>query len=658
MTSTATETLVSLADIARLARVQRPVVSMWRKRPAARGEIIPFPQPRATHDAHEIFDLAEVLGWLERTGRGNNPDARIEAPLVLRAPTRHGGETATLEAVLALSSMTGPPLIDLTADEIIDRADQLDPDDEFCFAEVEAGGADLLLLAARAEALSEAAFGPAGALRALARPDDVLNGPAATVVAHLAASVLGTSAVPAIALVGPDSSVRVAPEVLDRLPEGMPCNVVIPDSATPDATRRARRTAVVRGLPFRLATNRPLVAVADVGSPATSSTASVLSSAEEVQLDLGPDDTAIVLGPASALVDAVTGADVDLVRSDVLRSGRLRCIVRLPKGLVSSSPRASLALWVFGPDRGLPAIADRWVATFDLSDRELSPEVMTALESDVAATLAEPRLGAVHAFELGRLERVPDLLARRGALVARGATPHRLTTPGAESVVEARRLAESLATNPSDAVLSSTAILTRRPAAPLVTLDQLIDAGAVALVPGARVSPETLGAGSVRLLRVDDLSAAPGEAARGHVSVDPLDLELRAPRARRTEPGDVVFCIAPRPAAAVDRDGRAVVCAPARILRPTPGSGISPEALAAAINAQPATAREWRSWRVARLDVSEAASLSVALRHVEDERTRLRHRLATLDQLTAHLTTGAAVVAADPTSDQHPTEGH
>ena len=105
MTSTATETLVSLADIARLARVQRPVVSMWRKRPAARGEIIPFPQPRATHDAHEVFDLAEVLGWLERTGRGNNPDARIEAPLALRVPARHGGETATLEAVLALSSL-------------------------------------------------------------------------------------------------------------------------------------------------------------------------------------------------------------------------------------------------------------------------------------------------------------------------------------------------------------------------------------------------------------------------------------------------------------------------------------------------------------------------------------------------------------------------
>jgi hypothetical protein len=172
------------------------------------------------------------------------------------------------------------------------------------------------------------------------------------------------------------------------------------------------------------------------------------------------------------------------------------------------------------------------------------------------------------------------------------------------------------------------------------------------------MSPASLAAGSIRVLRVEDLIATPGEAARSEAGVDLIDLELSAPRARRTEPGDVVFCTAPRPAAAVDREGRSVVCSPARILRPAPDSGISPEVLAAAINAQPATARAWRSWRVIRLEAGDAASLSVALRAIEDERTRLRHRLATLDQLTHHLTSGAATVAADPTSDQHPTEGH
>jgi hypothetical protein len=660
MTSTARGTLVSLADIARLARVQRPVVSMWRKRPTARGVIIPFPQPKATRDAHDVFDLAEVLDWLEQTGRGKNVEARVEAPLVLSHVTSDGdrGEAAALEAVVVLGAMSGRLLSDMAAHDILDLADELDPDDDFALTEVDAVSDELPRLAARAAALSEAAFGPAGALAALAPRDAALDTQAVHVVADVMASILNGEAMQAVTLRGPSSSAQIAGDVLDRLPEGTPYDVLIPDSQDREATRRVRRAVVARGLSVSRTTSRPVVAMADVGSATTTSTAAVLSAAEEVQLDLRPDDAAVAIGPASALVDAQGDPRLDLVRSDVLRSGRLRCIVRLPKGLVPASPRAALALWVFGPDRGLPPIADRWVATFDLSDRALSPDVTAALVSDIAATLAEPRLGAVHAFALGRLERVPDVLARRGALVSRGVTPHRLSVPGTESVVEARRLAESLAPSTSDAVLAPSAILTRRPAAPLLTLDDLIITGALAVIPGTRVDPAELTAGSVRVLRVDDLAAMPGEAATSALGVDPFDLEVAAPRARRTEPGDVIFCIAPRPLAAVDREGRAVVCAPARILRPTPGSGISPQALAAAINAQQATAREWRSWRVVRLDASEAASLSGALRAVEDERTRLRHRLATLDQLTHHLTTGAATVAPDPASDQHPTEGH
>ena len=128
MTSTARGTLVSLADIARLARVQRPVVSMWRKRPTARGVIIPFPQPKATRDAHDVFDLAEVLDWLEQTGRGKNVEARGEAPLVLSHVTSDGdrGEAAALEAVVVLGAMSGRLLSDMAAHDILDLADELD----------------------------------------------------------------------------------------------------------------------------------------------------------------------------------------------------------------------------------------------------------------------------------------------------------------------------------------------------------------------------------------------------------------------------------------------------------------------------------------------------------------------------------------------------
>ena len=128
MTTAARGTLVSLADIARLARVQRPVVSMWRKRPTARGVIIPFPQPKATRDAHDVFDLAEVLDWLEQTGRGKNVEARVEAPLVLSHVTSDGdrGEAAALEAVVVLGAMSGRLLSDMAAHDILDLADELD----------------------------------------------------------------------------------------------------------------------------------------------------------------------------------------------------------------------------------------------------------------------------------------------------------------------------------------------------------------------------------------------------------------------------------------------------------------------------------------------------------------------------------------------------
>ena len=156
MTSTARGTLVSLADIARLARVQRPVVSMWRKRPTARGVIIPFPQPKATRDAHDVFDLAEVLDWLEQTGRGKNVEARVEAPLVLSHVTSDGdrGEAAALEAVVVLGAMSGRLLSDMAAHDILDLADELDPDDDFAFTEVDAVSDELPRLAARAAALT------------------------------------------------------------------------------------------------------------------------------------------------------------------------------------------------------------------------------------------------------------------------------------------------------------------------------------------------------------------------------------------------------------------------------------------------------------------------------------------------------------------------
>ena len=63
---------LSLSDIARLADVKRPVVSMWRRRPLAGHS---FPRPVGMVFGEERFDAREVAAYLAVTGRGNNRDA-------------------------------------------------------------------------------------------------------------------------------------------------------------------------------------------------------------------------------------------------------------------------------------------------------------------------------------------------------------------------------------------------------------------------------------------------------------------------------------------------------------------------------------------------------------------------------------------------------
>src|SRR5690554_3291550 len=71
MSTDAASTLLTLADISVLARVQRPVVSMWRKHASKSDR--PFPEPVVVHGRQELFESAAVIDWLEATRRGNNP---------------------------------------------------------------------------------------------------------------------------------------------------------------------------------------------------------------------------------------------------------------------------------------------------------------------------------------------------------------------------------------------------------------------------------------------------------------------------------------------------------------------------------------------------------------------------------------------------------
>ena len=73
---------------------------MWRQRPKARGQVLPFPEPTPGGDLR--FPASEVLDWLDASGRGNNPEARLDLARQLVAQQRDLGAGVELECLLAL----------------------------------------------------------------------------------------------------------------------------------------------------------------------------------------------------------------------------------------------------------------------------------------------------------------------------------------------------------------------------------------------------------------------------------------------------------------------------------------------------------------------------------------------------------------------------
>ena len=153
--------LMTMRDIAALARVQRPVVTTWRRR--SRTSVHPFPAPHDRLGDQELFARDEVVTWL-RTPSGNNPDARADAAPI-RAAT--GKALMPSEAPITLRHLAGGPLAGIpTVDDLLDLADGHDPDDRFLFAELERA-TDLARLARTADDLVEAAWSEPAAHRRL-----------------------------------------------------------------------------------------------------------------------------------------------------------------------------------------------------------------------------------------------------------------------------------------------------------------------------------------------------------------------------------------------------------------------------------------------------------------------------------------------------------
>ncbi len=671
MTTATTATLVvGLSDVARLAQVQRSVVSMWRTRHLRNAD--PFPLPVTEGDAIVRFDGEEVVAWLERTNHGRNPDARADLASFVRP-----ADAEAVALLLCLKSLTGVALADLDADDLVDLAEDADPNDAMLMREVSALGTGATALTGYTDRLADAAYTSARAFeRVLAdRSTGAFDNHIRTTLTPEARRLVAAMAVGLASAVDLDPPVFVDPtlagsdllvEIAARLADGS-SPTVLTTSADHHLARFVRRRLRLNDIHREelvietdgtFAVTRPAVLVAQFPGPdePRMSATQILAAIDNIVVQMDALQWGVVVGPASALADATRSDEAEGIRDAVLRSDRLRAVVRLPKGLVIAAPRQPLAVWVLGPAHPDVPIGERWTVVGDIGDHALTGATVEDVVTDVVAALGSGDFVRRHAFRFCRRVPTTTLLTRRGGALVDAVVPRRhqdLQDP-AVLALHVAALAETLGLTDTMAVEPGSGL---DQAVSTASLGELLDGRVVRLVAGHRVAAEDAASeGGTPVVGTDELTGRRGWGSR---RVDHLVLGSRYAAVQLTRPGDVIFCTSPTVAARLDRDGGSLVAAPARILRVMKSLGrtgsVLPSVLASDITAVAPQSKTFRLWPVRLVPPGQATAVSAALYALDDERARLAERLARLDDLSRCLidgvTSGGLQVAAPTAND-------
>jgi hypothetical protein len=550
-TTIARRLLLTLPDVAALARVQRPVPSMWRTRMA--GTATPFPAAAVRSGAQELFDAHEVADWLVSTGHGTNPHVREELALFAAFDDASGPGPevvfAGVTALLALKVATGQQLSGRSAVEVLDLADDVDTFDQFLYSEIAALGEHLTTFADHADAMASAAYTPAAAFESLmvqrgrwgvrSAPERALAPAAPDLVARLAAGLTAAEHTGATAVVDPSGGSDLLVALRRHLTDDALTSALI--DRTHDGSRLTERRLRAHGWHVaalavddggRLALPGACTVVAQLPptGAARADDAAVLTALDDMALAMSDDDRAVVIGPSRVLTGALGSRESRSARADVLRTDRVRAIVRLPAGLLPAHPRHQLALWVLGPAHPDVAIADRWTTVADLSASTLDAATVSDLLTDVIAAMGSRSDVHGHAFRFARLVPTSALLASSGDLVgALRLRPRRLALEPADAAVRVQELLATLGPQPG-VHLGVDVEHRRRGATQRVTLGELAEGRAVRLVPGHRIAARDIVAGqSVRVIGSDELL---GRRVLGERTLDRLVFSTRYPAAR------------------------------------------------------------------------------------------------------------------------------
>jgi hypothetical protein len=634
-----------MSEIAALARVKRPVVSTWRRRHPD------FPAALSQNSGRPLFDGAQVAEWLIASGLGNAATTELRSELTLfaiialRERFTPWQLVETLGSLLCLRRLDGRPLTDGTngplseaeADRalwltVLRRAERIDAEDGFVLRELRSLDATAAPLARLAEDLVEAAYDEHGAYewllaarsrlgldslvadavapelrRLLAQLTDLhvrleqgelltLADPHARAGDLLAALLDDTDDREHVTVLAADPDERLARVTRRRLLLAGVSELDLDVQTGPDLEERlADPDFVVTQLPYRPSEARSVLAA--------------LAEVERVADLLRPGCTALILGPADALVDGLKDTEASRLRSALFRGNVVESVVALPGGVLPFRPGYRPALWTL--TRGPVPETEGRVLLADISSEQLTADVRTRLAEDVLLWRAEGfRALDGHDPRYGRVVSVADLDRAFGGPLTPPAPPasaiwsDKVTErPALIAEAEARleRATAGIRAYEDEQGPYRGGVLRRVGRLPrLTTLGKLIAEGTVTRLPGHRVDDRHLTEdGHHAVLGPEEIT---GERLVGARRIDRLVLATAYDRVALTEPGDVVYTLTPCLGLYVDHDGFSVVAFPARVLRvgPDVARPLTPRVLAALLGAARGTARSPSAVRPAR----------------------------------------------------------
>lgn len=662
--------LMSMADIAELAGVRRPVVTTWRRRHPH------FPAPVHNHGSRPLFAAREVCEWLIDTGRARRNE--IEPDLCLYALSTFGSSlpprelVAAVTALVCLHHLDGAPLAEAGLPELQERAAEVDPDDELLRSDITQLPADLGQLPALVEELIEAAWGCHGAVERIVGAHGRLGArdlAASAVDPELARLMAGLSGVAeragrsgSLVLADPAAGAGdLLTAVIGTLPESC-APVVLAVETDPYLARLLRRRLTVREVPgedqhvhigARLAPSADTWEIPDAVitqlpyRPAESrDPLEVLVNIREITELLAPERVAVVLGPADVLASALprySSAERD--RAELLASGLVEAVIRLPGGVVPFRPGYETALWVVTSAQA-PPLRGR-VLLGDVSDRPLTSDVVDAVTTDVVTWRRDGHRADARTRAFCVPAQVGPLINAAGALFApRLPSVRERSTEVPATVARIAELEHTLSQLADPAATTRppvrTGLVQAVPSKPKwASIGALLASGVLTLIQGARLDAHDIGAeGNHRVLGAREIT---GRAPVGQRWIDRATLAQHYPRAALTEPGDVLVTMTPEPAVLIDEEGFAAVEFPARALRITTAQRdqLTPRVLAALLTVS-GVRRSDRAVRTSRrlvdveipmLDPPIVRRADRMLAEVAHRRALARQELDALDEL-------------------------